>query len=66
METPERYVIKGGIFPALYPGACTLDYEHPVKRGDKVGKIQYADNPMVPIPGVACKRCTAEIKLANS
>lgn len=44
-------------FLATQSGRCTLDEDHKIARGDKIAKIQYADNPYVPIPGYACKHC---------
>lgn len=38
-------------------GRCCLDEEHKIKRGDKIGKLQHSNNPFVPIPGWACKKC---------
>jgi hypothetical protein len=52
-------------FQAQFPGFCTIERSHKVKRGDWVSKVQFADNPMVPIQGVACKRCTEELPRAN-
>lgn len=62
LEIWERYELVGGTFEARYPARCTLDYEHKIKRGDRVAKIQRKDNPMLPVPGIACKNCTADIR----
>lgn len=58
----DRYEIDGRIFEAVYPGRCTIDSEHKIKRGDRVAKLTRKDNPMLPVPGVACKLCTDEIR----
>lgn len=57
-DEPEFEII-GRTFEAQYHGVCTLDYDHRVRRGDRVARIQRADNPMLPITGVACKNCIA-------
>lgn len=54
-DTDEFEIVR--IFEAQYPGTCTIDREHIIKRGDRVARIQRADNPMLPISGVACKNC---------
>lgn len=56
------YEAIGRRFESQFRGTCTLDYEHKIKRGDRVTRIQRADNPMLPISGVACANCT---KLIN-
>lgn len=44
-------------FNALYTGSCTLDNRHDIRRGTRVGKVRQIDNPLIPIPGVACASC---------
>lgn len=44
-------------FPAMYSGFCAVDHTHKIKRGEMVGRIQRADNPMLVVTGVACYRC---------
>ncbi len=61
-DLTEKYEIDGRPFDAVYKGVCTFDREHVIKRGDKVAKIIRKDNPMLPVPGVACKRCTEELR----
>jgi len=53
-----EYERIGRTFAAQYSGVCTIDYDHRVKRGDIVSKVQRADNPLLPISGVACASCT--------
>lgn len=52
-------------FEAVYPGSCVLNRDHSIKRGDKVSRVRYADNPMIPVPGVACKACTKTLPFAK-
>lgn len=60
-EEPDyEYEIVGRIFEAQYPGRCAIDPDHKVKRGDKVARAQRADNPLIPVPGVACKWCVKD------
>lgn len=40
-------------------GRCCLNEEHRIRRGDKIGKLQHADNPFIPVSGWACKHCTS-------
>lgn len=46
-------------FEAKYHGVCTIDSAHKVKRGDRVAVVQRADNPMLPVKGVACRSCVS-------
>jgi hypothetical protein len=45
------------IFEAQFRGHCTIDREHEYRRGQKVGRVRHASNPMLPIQGVACSNC---------
>lgn len=56
-EPDFEYEIIGRTFEAQFPSHCAIDYDHKIKRGDRVGRVQRADNPMIPVPGVACKNC---------
>ena len=51
------YEIVGKPFEAQYPGHCAINRDHTVRRKDRVARVQRADNPMLPVPGVACKAC---------
>ena len=53
------------IFAAQYSGVCVLDRSHIVKRGDKVSKVRYVDNPLITLSGVACKNCTLDVPRAK-
>lgn len=55
---PESDFEVVAVFDAQFHGFCAVDRGHVVKRGDRVSKVQHADNPMVPVAGVACKACT--------
>lgn len=57
-----RYEVVGRTFESQFHGRCTLDREHKIKRGDRVARIQRTDNPMLPISGVVCKNCLADIR----
>ncbi len=46
-------------FEAKFHGVCTIEPAHKVKRGDRVAVVQRADNPMLPVKGVACKSCVS-------
>lgn len=53
----EKYEVIGRTFEAQYSGHCTVEYRHRIRRGDTVARVQKADNPMLPVPGVACSLC---------
>lgn len=65
MSESENYVITK-VFRSGYSGYCTLDPEHRIKRNDLVGKLGRADNPMLPVTGVACKYCVKHIPRDDS
>lgn len=52
-----EYEVVGHPFPTQFAQFCRVNYTHKIKRGDMVAKIQRADNPMLPVTGVACKVC---------
>jgi hypothetical protein len=52
-------------FPAQYSGFCTVDRAHKIKRGDIVAVVQRADNPMLPVKGVACRSCVSILPHAS-
>lgn len=57
-EEPEEKDFEiTAVFDAKFSGRCSIDDDHIIRRGDRVGFIQHADNPMLPIRGVACKAC---------
>ncbi len=47
------------VFQAMYNGVCTIEPAHKIRRGDRVAIVQRADNPMLPVKGVACKACVS-------
>lgn len=54
------------MFRTKYAGRCNIDDEHRIKRDDLVGKLQRADNPLIPVTGLACKMCIKHIpKMEN-
>jgi len=53
----EEFEIVGHTFEAQFSGTCTIDRSHEIRRKDRVAKVQRADNPMLPVSGVACKNC---------
>ena len=57
-EDPEDvFEIVGKSFEAQYKGRCTINYDHVIKLGTKVARVQRQDNPMIPVSGVACAAC---------
>lgn len=63
--TPELEYEVVSIFPSQFAGTCNIDDRHRIRKGDRVGKLRLSDNPMVPIPGVACKYCTTDYPRAK-
>lgn len=53
-------------FKSLYAGECTLDERHTYRKGNRVGKLRRADNPMVSISGVACPLCLMDLPRAKA
>jgi hypothetical protein len=56
-EPEDEYELIGRYFEAQFPGHCTIDYEHLIRRGDKVSRVQHSTNPMLPVAGVCCQAC---------
>ena len=65
-EDEGEYELIGRWFHAQFPGHCAIDWEHLIRKGDKVSRIQHADNPMLPIQGVACKSCVILLPRATN
>jgi hypothetical protein len=61
-DPDEIYETTGPLIDAQWSGRCAVNRDHRIKRGDTVSKIQYKDNPILPVSGVACKSCTKIIK----
>lgn len=57
----EDYTLAGRTFTAMYSGRCAIDPDHTVRRGDTVAYVKLVDNPMLPVPGVACAACVRVI-----
>jgi len=53
----QEFELIGRRFQAVYGGVCTINFDHIVKRQDWVSKVQFSDNPMLPVSGVACAQC---------
>lgn len=53
------------VFDAKFAGRCAIDTDHIVRRGDRVGFFQRADNPMLIKSGVACKACVNSLPNAH-
>lgn len=65
IEPDHEYEITA-IFPSQFGGYCTIEPSHRIRKGDRVSKIQRADNPMIVIPGVACSVCTLDFPRAKN
>jgi hypothetical protein len=52
-------------FDAQFHGWCNIDSEHRIKKGSKVARVQHADNPLLPVPGVACATCILDLPRAK-
>lgn len=56
LENSDPYEVVA-VFTSQFSGTCTINREHRIKRGDKVGRVQYSDNPFIAISGVCCEAC---------
>lgn len=65
-EADIEYELIGRWFHAQFPGHCAVDWEHLIRRGEKVQRVQRADNPMLPVQGVACPSCVKMLPRARS
>jgi hypothetical protein len=64
--TGPEYEKVGMAFRTSFKGTCTVDRRHTIKKNDLVCKVQRADNPGIPITGVACKNCTHMLPRART
>lgn len=64
--TPEHEYEIVAKFPSQFGGYCTIEEGHRYRKGEWVYKLRRADNPMVGIPGVACKFCASEFPYARA
>ncbi len=62
-DQPDEYEITA-LFEAQYPGHCAINWDHKIKPRDRVARIQHADNPMLPVRGLACKNCVHDLPFA--
>lgn len=60
LEPEEDYEVTA-VFEAQFPGHCAVNWDHRIKPGERVGRLQHSDNPMVPVRGVACKNCIRDL-----
>ncbi len=57
-DDPEDvFEVVGRAFEAKYKGYCAINYDHKIKLGQRVARVQRKDNPMIPVSGVACSEC---------
>lgn len=62
-EAVEPYEIVA-VFDAQFPGHCNMNWEHKIKPGVRVARLQHANNPALPVPGVACTKCMRDLEFA--
>lgn len=56
-DPEDVFEVVGRAFESKYKGHCTLNYDHKIKMGSRVARVQRKDNPMIPVTGVACSDC---------
>ena len=61
----QDYEVIGRVWKSQFSGDCTVDSRHHIRRGENVARVQYANNPMIPVPGVACSVCLRELPRAR-
>ena len=49
-------------FLSTFSGRCAVDNTHIVKKNTWVARVQRADNPMLPVTGVACATCVKMLR----
>jgi hypothetical protein len=59
----DPYVVTA-VFPSQYKGYCKINLSHRIKLGQMVGKLAHADNPFLPVSGVACEKCLRDLARA--
>jgi len=52
-------------FKAVFASDCLINPNHRIRRNDRIGFVQYAENPMVPVKGVVCKWCVKDLPRAR-
>ena len=66
-DDPENdYEAIGPLIDAKFSGRCAIVWDHRIKRGDVVTRIARADNPFLPVTGVACANCTKFLKKSRN
>jgi hypothetical protein len=65
MTSKAEIVEVTSVFNAMYPALCALNRNHKIKPNDLVAKIRRLNNPMLPLPGVVCKDCFADLPRAK-
>lgn len=45
------------VFESKFTGHCIINWDHKIKRGQKVARVRRTDNPFVPVSGVVCWSC---------
>lgn len=63
-EAEDEFEITA-IFEAQFPGNCAINWDHRIKVRDKVARIQHADNPALPVRGLACTKCMRDLEFAK-
>lgn len=53
------------VFKATFPSDCLISPNHKIRRNERVGFVQLADNPMIPVKGVVCKWCIKDLPRAR-
>lgn len=61
---PDDYEVTA-IFDSQYHGRCTINSDHRIRPKDRIGYVQHADNPMLPVRGVACQACIRDMRRAK-
>lgn len=62
---PDHEYEVSSTFLSQFSGICNLYEGHRIRKGDRIGKLQRADNPMIQLPGVACKWCITDYPRAK-
>lgn len=61
-KSEEDFEAIGALFDSQFSGRCAIDWNHRIRRGEVVTRVARADNPFLPVPGVACGNCTKILK----
>lgn len=62
-EVPDYEVLV--VFKSAFASDCLVNPNHRIRRGDRIGFVQLADNPMIPVKGVVCKWCVKDLPRAR-